>query len=98
MRHRLGQQLGDLAGGTRLGEGVHLDELEKIAGVFAANQTVEGQAHAFDVDVLSAVAHRAAHIHQHGGGALGIVARAVDDDVFGFHSQRQAWCRRGSWR
>ena len=47
----LGISAGDFGESPRLGEGVHLDELQEIARIFAANQAVEGQAHALDVDV-----------------------------------------------
>ncbi len=75
---------------ARLGDRVHLDELQEIAGILGADQAVQRQAHALDVDVLGLVAHRAAHVEQDAGGALGIVARALDDDVLGLHAQRQA--------
>ena len=88
-RHRLGHERGHLGDVPRLGERVHLDELQEIAGIFAADQAVEGQAHALDVDVLTVVAHRAGHVEQHDRGALGIVARLVDDDVFGLETHRQ---------
>ncbi len=90
MRHRLGHQRGHFGDVPRLGEGVHLDELQEIAGIFAADQAVQRQAHALDVDVLAVVTHRAAHVEQHRRGALGIVARLVDDDVFGLEPDRQA--------
>ena len=87
-RHRLRHQRRHVRRRDRLREGVHLDELQKIARIFAANQSFERQAHALDVDVLTAVAHRAAHIHQHGGGAFRRVARAVDFDILGLHAHR----------
>ena len=61
----------------------------KSPGYSRADQAVEGQAHPLDVDVLPVVAHRAAHVHEHRRGALGRVARAVDDDVFGLEPHRQ---------
>ena len=85
-------------GAPRLGERVHLDELQVVAGILAADQAVERQAHPLDVDVLPVVAHRAAHVHQHDGGALGRVARAMDLDVVRLEPQRQARARRGAWR
>ena len=97
-RHRLGHQGGDLRDVPRLGEGVHLDELQEVAGIFAADQPVQRQAHALDVDVLAVVAHRAAHVQQHGGGALGVVAGAVDLDVLGLEPHRQAGAARAAWR
>ena len=52
-----GHQARDLRDVPRLGEGIHLDELQEVAGIFAADQAVQGQAHALDVDVLPVVAH-----------------------------------------
>ena len=88
-RHRLGQQIDDFAAGPRLGERVHLDEVQVVAGVLAADQPVQCQAHPLDVDVLAVVPHRAAHVHHDDRGALGRVAGAVDDDVLRFQPQRQ---------
>ncbi len=74
-RHRLGHEGRQLRDVPRLGERVHLDELEEVAGVLAADQTVQGQAHPLGVDVLPVVAHRAAHVDHDGRCALGRVAR-----------------------
>ena len=60
-------------------------------GILAADQAFERQGHPLDVDVLPVVAHRAAHVHQHAGGALGRVARAMDLDVVLTEADRQ--CR-----
>ena len=80
---RLGHELDDLARMTRLGNGEYLDELQEIARIFAADESVEGQAHALDVDVQAVVTHRSAHVQQYHGCAFGRVARAVDYDIVG---------------
>lgn len=77
----LGHEFSDLADVAGLGEAVHLDELQVIAGVFLADQAVESEGHAFAVDILAAGAHGAGHIHDDAGGALGVVAGEVDFDV-----------------
>ena len=69
-RDRLGHKLDDLARMPGLGDGIDFDELQEIARIFAADQSVQGQAHAFDVDVQAVVTHRTAHVQQHHGGAL----------------------------
>ena len=89
-RHGLGHQLDELARRRRAGEREHLDQLQEVARIFAADQPLQGQRHPLDVDVLPVVAHRAAHVHDHGGGALGRVPRAVNDDVFLGQLHRQA--------
>ena len=86
-RHGLGHHFDDLAGAFELREGRHFDHGEVIARVFFADDAFKREGHAFDVDVLAVVAHRAAHVHDHRRGALGVVARFVDDDVVGLHSQ-----------
>ena len=89
-RDRLGHERDHFARLPQLGEGVDLDEAQPVAGILAADQAVQGQAHPLDVDVEPVVTHRAAHVQEHGGGALGRVAGAVDDDVFRAHPQGQA--------
>ena len=96
-RDRLRKQFGDFASRSRFGEREHLDELQIIARVFAANQPLQRQTHAFDVDVLPVVTHRAAHVHQHGGGTFRVVAGTMNDDIFALHPQRQFRRRRESW-
>ena len=81
-RHGLGHQLDDFARRRRPGECVHLDHLQIVARIFAADQPFQGQGHSLDVHVLAVVAHRAAHVHDDARRALGRVARAVNDDVF----------------
>ena len=70
----------------RLGERVHFDELQKIAGIFPPDESIERKPHALAVDVLPAVPHGAGHVHDHDGGALGVVARVMDFDVIGMKS------------
>ncbi len=68
-------------GGAELGERVHLDESQEVAGVLALNQTLQRQRHSFDVHVLAVVSHRTAHVHDHGGGTLGMIASLMDFNV-----------------
>src|ERR1043165_4478678 len=79
----LGEQGGGVGGGAGLGEAVHLDEGEEIAGVFAADEAVEGEGHALHVDVLAVVAHGAGHVEEDGRRRFGGVLGAVDFDVRG---------------
>jgi hypothetical protein len=88
--HRLGHQAHDLAGAARLGEGIHLDKLQKISRIFAADQPLQCQAHPFHVHVQSAVPHRTAHIHEHRGGAFRRVASPVYLNVFAPQPQRES--------
>ncbi len=81
-RDWLRQQAHELAEVSRLRDRVHLDELQEVAGVLLADEPIECERHPLHVDVLAFVAHRAAHIHQHGGRALRSVPRAMNDDVF----------------
>ena len=84
----------DLAGGAQARHGVHLDELQEIARILSADQSIERHRHALGLDVLAAVAHGARHVHDHGRGALGLLAGVVDHHVVGAHAHGLARCAR----
>ncbi len=87
-RDHLGHHVDDLTWRTQFGERVHFDEPKKVAGIFALDQSLHCQCHSFDIDVLSLVPHRSAHVHDHAGRAFGMIAGLVDFDVFAAQSQR----------
>ena len=84
--HRLRHQPGDFRNGPRLSECIHLDELQEVTGVFAANQAIEGESHPFHVHVLIVVSHRTGHIEQHAGCGFGRVPRCMNENVVGLQS------------
>ena len=79
--HRFGHQVDDLTGWPQLGKRKHLDESQKIPWVLRGDEPLQGQGHAFDVDVLAVVAHRSAHVHDDHGRAFGTVSRLEDLDI-----------------
>ena len=78
-RHRLGQQRGDLAGVTRLGESVRSRRTAgNRPGYSRRISPSRARPIRFTLMYSPLVAHRAAHVQQHHGGALGRVAGAMD--------------------
>ena len=73
-----------------LREREHLDELEEVAGVLAADEAVQRQAHPLHVHVHSVVAHGAGHVEQHARRGLRVYFRFVNHDVVGRHPNGQA--------
>ena len=80
-RDGLRHELDDLAGPAQPGEGVHLDDLQEVARVLAANEPVERERHLLARDVLAAVAHRTGHVEDERRRALGRAAGPMHDEI-----------------
>jgi len=73
---------------NRFGERVEFDKPQKIPGELRGDQPVQGQSHAFHIDVLPVVSHRTAHVHEHDGGAPRVVSRAMHFHIPSLHAER----------